>query len=368
MADIIPVMVYKETVSDELYLVVDLSFESGDEVKKREIIGYLETSKSSIEVEAPVPGYVFYNVEEGQEVAVGTVFAAISSHKDIPSNYFEKFQHAIQQKQEAQPDSNISSDIRISKVARELIQEHNIDVSVFQGITILRREDVKKYLQSKKTEEKKVDLTHSPILNKNTIIIVGGGGHTKICIDILRQTKAYENLRLVSSILQKGSQTLGVPVIGNDNDLEQLYKDGILFAAIGFGALEKIILRQKMYDKLKRIGFVMPNLIHPSAMIEPSATLGDGNQIMAGAIVGSDVKIGNNCIINSGSIVSHDSALKDNVHITPGAILAGTVKVGSNTIVGMSATIYYRVNIGSNVIINNGINIFKDIPDGAIVK
>ena len=368
MANIIPVMVPKETVSDDLYLVVELCFESGEKVKQREIIGYLETSKSSIDVEAPVSGYVFYNAEEGQEIPIGFVFAAISSHVDIPSDYFEKFQQEIKQKQEALPDSTMSSDIRISKAARELIHEYNLDASVFQGITILRSEDVKKYLQSKKFEETKVEIAHSIIPTSKGLIIVGGGGQTKMCIDILQQMRAYEINGIVSSILQKGAHTLGVPVIGNENDLEQLYKDGILFAVVGFGSLDKPILRQKMFDKLKRIGFILPNLIHPAASIEPSATLGDGNQIMAGAIVGSDVKIGNNCIVNSGSIVSHDSVLMDNVHITPGAILAGVVKVGSNTIVGMGATIFMYVNVGSNVIINNGINLFKDVPDGTIVK
>jgi len=360
MNSITPVIVPKETISDDLYMVAELCFNNGDEVTKGDVIGYLETSKSTIELESPASGYIFFNVEEGQEVIVGAIYAVISIDPIFPSNYFKKLQKET--RQEESDKSDINYNIRISKAAKKLIQEHNIDLSVFQEKKIINSENVKQFLQIK--TNRKVNIETSD----NSIIIIGGGGHTKMCIDILHQLKSYKFIGIVSESIEIGAQILGVQILGTENDLEELYKNGISDAIVGFGALENPIIRKKKYNKLKKIGFTLPNLIHPSAILEPSVTLGDGNQIMAGAIVGSDVKICNNCIINSGSIISHDSILMDNVHITPGAILAGNVKVGRNTIVGMGATIYLSVTIGSNVVINNGANVFNDVPDGTIVK
>ena len=189
-----------------------------------------------------------------------------------------------------------------------------------------------------------------------------------MCIDIIRQMKTHHLVGIVDSYRDTGTITLDVPVIGGSEDLKTIFEEGVKNAAIGFGALHKPEIRQEIFDELKEIGYLLPNLIHPTAILEPSVTLGEGNQIMAGAIVGSSVIVGNNCIINSGSITSHDSILDNNVHLTPGAILAGTVKVGDNTIIGMGATIYMKVKIGNNVIIPNGSDIISDVPDNSILK
>ena len=51
---------------------------------------------------------------------------------------------------------------------------------------------------------------------------------------------------------------------------------------------------------------------------------------MAGAIIGSNVIVGENCIINSGAIVSHNAVIDDTSHITPGATIAGHVSIGKS--------------------------------------
>jgi UDP-3-O-[3-hydroxymyristoyl] glucosamine N-acyltransferase len=103
-------------------------------------------------------------------------------------------------------------------------------------------------------------------------------------------------------------------------------------------------------------------------MIEPSVAMGVGNQIFAGAVVGSAAKLGDGTIINSGTIVSHDCLIGSHTHFSPGAILAGGVEVGENTLVGMGVTVYLGVRIGSNVVISNGSHIMKDVPDGSVIR
>ncbi|MDC0357801.1 acetyltransferase, partial [Oligoflexia bacterium] len=233
---------------------------------------------------------------------------------------------------------------------------------------IVSQKVVQSYLDDQKSEDLRVLCEADLNLTDCRVLVLGGGGHAKICIDILRHMQAGEIVGIVDPEFEVGSIVFDVPVLGGDDRLATLHQEGIKCAANGLGAINNHPKRQQVYNDLVSTGFTLPNLIHFVAAIEASAKFGHGNQIMANATVGSAVVVSNNCIINAGAIVSHDSVLKDNVHIAPGAIIGGNVTIGKNTLVGMGATIYLGVKIGRNVVINNGADVVKDIPDNTVVR
>jgi len=198
------------------------------------------------------------------------------------------------------------------------------------------------------------------------VVIVGGGGHAKMCIDVVRQQQVLQVVGILDDGIDEGVQVLGVPVLGPLDRLEQLRADGIGLAVNGIGAVTRHPFRSEVYARIKAAGYALPNIAHPHAAIEPSVVLGEGNQIMAGAVVGSAARIGDNCIVNSNAVVSHDSVLADNVHVAPGALLAGGVHVGSNTLIGMGVTVFMGVHIGENVVVVNGQHVFCSIPSGTV--
>ena len=360
MNEIIEMVIPKETVSDESYKLMEIYFVNGAKVKKGDIIVTFETSKSTIDAESSCDGYVFYNCQLYENLPIGFLYAVISPNSQLPDKYFET---RTEQPEETKLNLPKNSEIRFSKPALKLIEEHKLDISVFSGKKIIEKKDVDEYLLQKNGIVKRASKNIA-----NSIIIVGGGNHTKMCIDILRQTNVFHIAGIVFTKFSPGDDVMGIPVLGDYTKLHEIFDHEAKLAVVGIGGLEKPIEREDLYNKLKSIGFYCPNIIHPKSIIEPSAVLGEGNQIMAGAIIGSCSTICNNSIINSNSVVSHDCFIGDNVHITPGAILAGTVDVGNNTIVGMGATIYYKCKIGRNVIIANGQHIFKDIQDNSILK
>ena len=205
-------------------------------------------------------------------------------------------------------------------------------------------------------------------VKESGILMLGAGGHAKMCTDLLRQIDAFDLSGIVTNDDAPDAFPAGIPVIGNDDDLEHLFDAGYRNAVIGIGAVRSPRLRQQLFDRLKAIGFHVPALIHPKAVVEPSAFLGEGVQVMAGAIVGSCARVSENCIVNSGSIVSHDCFLDSNAHITPGAILGGGVSVGKNSVIGMGSSIYMGVRVGNDSVVHNGLHIFRHIEDNEIVK
>lgn len=76
-------------------------------------------------------------------------------------------------------------------------------------------------------------------------------------------------------------------------------------------------------------------LIHPGAIVSPSAEIGVGSVIMAGAVIQAGARIGKHCIVNTAATVDHDCVLGDFVHIAPGAHLCGAVNIGSGALVGV---------------------------------
>ncbi len=355
-SNLVPIIVQKEGISDTTYKVVELYTKNGTKVKEDDPILCFETSKMAIDVEASVSGYIFYDVNEFDEVEIGQTIAVISSTPSIPKGWFASVNKS---KKTTKNKQTIDTSQKISKPAQKLIDQHNIDITVFNEHSIITKEDVQSYIESRspKTE---IDFS----INEKSILIFGGGGHSKMCIEILKQTKTHEIIGVTDRKLPINSLVLGIPILGSEAIIDHLIQKGLKNVILAVGAVLNHGSREKLFSFLKEKQLYVPNIIHPSALLEPSVTMGEGNQIMQGAIVGSDVKIGNNCIINSGCIISHDVVLGDNVHIAPGAVIAGNVSIDNNTVIGMNATVFLDVKIGKHVMVSNGVHIFTDVPDG----
>lgn len=355
------ILIPKETVSDDNYKISSLLFNNGDKVKKGETLGSFETSKADMEIDSPADGYIFYtDIQIGNIINVGELFAVVNSVNEYP----EVLNVEIARKKMSVNESNAganalgSEGLRISKSAKELIEKHNIDLGLFKGKKLITKEDVELVLKKAGSRMKSID--------RPKVVIIGAGGHAKICIDILRQTGLYE-IAGATANSDAGTSVMGVPILGTDDEvLTKVFNEGVLHAVIGIGALKNPALRQSVFKKLQHIGFNIPTIIHPKAIVEPSAIIGQGCQIMAGAIIGSDAIISNNCVINAGTITSHDCFLEENVHLTPGSILAGNVYVGENAVIGMGAAVYLGVTIGSNSIVLNNVSVVKDVPENAV--
>ena len=103
--------------------------------------------------------------------------------------------------------------------------------------------------------------------------------------------------------------------------------------------------------------------IHPSAIISPSAKIGEGTVVMAGAVINADTVIGKHCIVNTGATVDHDCVIGDYCHIAPGANVSGGTHIGEGTWIGVGACVIQCLNIGKDCMIGAGSVVVKDIPD-----
>lgn len=199
-------------------------------------------------------------------------------------------------------------------------------------------------------------------MNEKSVIIIGAGGHAKVLLDILLDTDAKVLGFLDSDASLRGTEIFGIPVLGMDDEIAR-YSPLEVELVNGIGSVGVVTLRRKIFDKFKDMGFRFRQVIHPSAIISNRATLGEGVQIMAGAVINIGTCIGDDSIINTKASVDHDCNIGRHVHIAPGCTLCGGVSVGDGTMIGTGSSVIQGISIGKRCLVGAGSNVFHFVPD-----
>ncbi len=200
------------------------------------------------------------------------------------------------------------------------------------------------------------------------IVILGMGGHAESLVDILERQREYEIAGYVVNDEAPEKERCFYPILGNDGDLYRIYQSGITNAAIGIGYLGKSDIRERLWVTLKRIGFRLPVVCDPSAILSKSVRIGEGSMIGKGAILNVNVSVGKMCIINTGAVLEHDCQVGDFSHISVGTVLCGEVTVGRSVLVGANATVIQCISIGDRAIVGAGTVIRKKVEGNCMVQ
>lgn len=170
------------------------------------------------------------------------------------------------------------------------------------------------------------------------LILVGGGGHCKSCIDVIEQTGEYEIAGVLDIPEKIGQKVLGYEITGSDEDIEKYAKRDVYFL-ITLGQIESADLRKKLFETIKKSGGKFATIISPKAYVSKHSKIGIGTIVMHNALVNAGAEIGENCILNTKCLVEHDCVVGDNTHIAVGAVLSGGVKIGVESFIGANSTV-----------------------------
>lgn len=197
------------------------------------------------------------------------------------------------------------------------------------------------------------------------IILIGGGGHCRSCIDVIEKEKKFKVLGIVDN--KKNILIKKYKLIGSDKDLDKISKK-IKNAIITIGHIKNSDLRERLYKKLIKLKFNLPSVISPLAYVSKNALVGAGTIIMHRALININAKIGKNCIINTGAIIEHDVVIGDNCHISTGSIINGGVTIEKNSFIGSNAVVKQNIKIGKNSFVNANLFINKKLHKNSVIK
>lgn len=199
---------------------------------------------------------------------------------------------------------------------------------------------------------------------KTKIVIIGTGGHAKSCAEAAFSS---ENYNLIGFVGNQSSNTsiLGLPIIGDDNDIDKIRAHSINIH-LGIGQIKNNETRTRLYEYYKNKAFKIINLQAKTAVISSHCEMGDSNTFLHYVTINNSCTIGSNNIFNTKSTVEHDVKIGNNNHISTGAILNGNVEIGHSNFIGSGSIIKEGVRIGNQVIIGAGTVVLNDILNPGI--
>jgi sugar O-acyltransferase (sialic acid O-acetyltransferase NeuD family) len=191
-------------------------------------------------------------------------------------------------------------------------------------------------------------------------LILGAGGHARPVIEALLATGHG-----IAGLLDDapGGPVLGQPRLGPLARLPDFAGSGLsAVVAIGNNGL-----REALGARLTELRITAPAVLHPSALLSPSARIGDGTQLMARAVVGPEAALGRFVLVNTGAVVEHECEVGDAAHLAPGSVLCGAARIGTRALVGAGAILQPGVTVGADAVLAAGAVVHADVPSGARV-
>jgi sugar O-acyltransferase (sialic acid O-acetyltransferase NeuD family) len=193
--------------------------------------------------------------------------------------------------------------------------------------------------------------------------IFGAGAHGRVVADIFASQGQYLNGFVDDTLQLRGQSVAGLPVVGTSADM--LFSNEIprCEVIVAFGVAP---VRLDVSTQLRKLGHVLINAIHASAVISPTASLGGGISACAGSVVNPDAWIGDAVIINTHATIDHDCQIGHGCQLSPGVHLSGRVTIGMLSFLGVGVSVAPRVSIGDHTIVGAGAVVVKDLPSGVL--
>ena len=199
------------------------------------------------------------------------------------------------------------------------------------------------------------------------LMIVGAGGHARVLVDALQLNGVNILGILDADVSLHGKNVAGVPVHGGDEVLAAHATDSLLLVN-GIGSIGNPEKRMRLFVRFKGMGYRFATVIHPRAIVARGLVLGEGVQVMAGAVLQTGTELGDNVVVNTAAVIDHDCRISAHCFISPGCNLGGGVELGEGTHAGLGCTVLQYLKIGRRCLLAAGAVVVRPVEDGRRVR
>jgi sugar O-acyltransferase (sialic acid O-acetyltransferase NeuD family) len=187
-------------------------------------------------------------------------------------------------------------------------------------------------------------------MSKTKLLVVGAGGHSRSVAESAELDDQFEVVGFLDDAAPVGERVLFSHVLGPVASMS----DHCVVADHAIVAIGNNAAREKLMQQLIEAGYAMATVVHPRAFVSPTAVVGVGAAIMAGAIVDTEARLGVGIIVNCGAVVDHHSIVEDFGHLSVNASMAGGTVLGRSVWMQSGAALGYGVTVPSGVTLNPG--------------
>ncbi|WP_214409865.1 acetyltransferase [Sphaerisporangium fuscum] len=196
------------------------------------------------------------------------------------------------------------------------------------------------------------------------LLIVGAGGFARETVqlvhDLNERAPAWDLLGYLDDDPAKhGTLVDGAPVLGGIDEARRR-PDARLVVCIG--SPRDYAARARVVRRLDLPAERYATLVHPTASVSRSSTLGPGTVIMAQTVLTAAVRVGAHVSVMPHVTLTHDDVVGDFATLAAGVRLAGAVHVGPGAYIGSGALVRETLTIGASALVGMGSVVTRDIP------
>lgn len=200
------------------------------------------------------------------------------------------------------------------------------------------------------------------------IIIIGAGGHGAELDEYIQysnQIKGKEEYKVIGFLDDNpknyANYSLSAPLIGGVCDHKIRHDCAYLMG------IANLHYRKRFVEQYLDQGATFIKLIHPTAYVSPSASIGRGTVIGPMANIGPNVTLGDFTLINSRCSMGHDTHLGKFNFISPNVSFSGFTSIGDENLFGINSATIPGIKIGNRNKIAAGMVLDKNVDDDTVV-
>ena len=197
------------------------------------------------------------------------------------------------------------------------------------------------------------------------IIIVGAGGFGREVLQWARDAWPEHASRIAGFLSAERDRLIchdgSLDIIGDPDRYEPQPSDALLLA-IGIP-----IVRRQVAESLRSRGAKFLTLVHPTAIVAPTAAIGEGAIICPYAIVSDSARVGAFVLMNYYSSLGHDASAGDHAVLSPYATLGGNAHIGDDVFMGLHASVGPGRRIGARSKVSANSCALSDAPPESII-
>ena len=183
------------------------------------------------------------------------------------------------------------------------------------------------------------------------VIVIGAGGHGRSVAEAILLLGKDKLVGFFDDGSAANARVWTYPILGRTDSLHALRSlaDAVV-VAIGNNAV-----REKLHSQVRNAGFELLSVIHPTAFVSPTATLGTGCAVMAGAVVGTEALLGEGVIVNCGATVDHHCRVDAFGHLGVNACMAGGSMLGNGAWMQAGSALGHGVQVEDGAVLAPGL-------------
>ena len=197
------------------------------------------------------------------------------------------------------------------------------------------------------------------------ILIVGAGGFGREVLHWARDAWPEKSSRIAGFLSAERDRLTchdgSLEIIADPDRYEPQAGDALLLA-IGIP-----IVRRQVAESLASRGATFLTLVHPTAIVAPTAAIGEGSIICPYAIVSDSARVGAFVLMNYHSSLGHDASAGNHAVLSPYATLGGNAHIGDDVFMGLHASVGPGRRIGAHSKVSANSCALSDAPPESII-